>query len=285
MSEDDNWCPDEDEWTPPTEAELKVIAARRERSDKISKLMGDYLLKGYKMLASNCPQCTTVELQDKHGVKYCVACQEVDCHENSKDNPALSEEAASKGIAEEAFSSNQPPNINSTVSSNSQPMNTNKPININTNQPANISSNPSTNILSHQSPSSNNNQLASISSSQSPVSSSQRFQVDTDRGTRIVIRGEENVGTSHLDLIPRPQPESGAVARPTRRQVQPVSIDDQNSYQSVMSTALSQVLDKLNWASSQLVTTEQTDRATQLAILVRECAHTAHTLKTHSSES
>lgn len=49
---------DEDyEWEPPTEAEMKVIQARRERQDKISKLMGDYLLKGYKMLGECCDVC------------------------------------------------------------------------------------------------------------------------------------------------------------------------------------------------------------------------------------
>ena len=183
---------EDEEWTPPTEAELKVfstcntvcplyshflgcfsvywntdthrshqlyqcmlkhrqtqrlhqvLAARRERSDKISKLMGDYMLKvncvyprrssefissqGYRMLATLCPICECVELQDRQGAKYCVACQEViitfaswdplllclgsfvtsqqvnsdryflhqvDCHETSKDNPALSQQAAS----------------------------------------------------------------------------------------------------------------------------------------------------------------------------------------------
>lgn len=45
------------EWEPPTEAEMKVIQARRERQDKISKLMGDYLLKGYKMLGDCCEVC------------------------------------------------------------------------------------------------------------------------------------------------------------------------------------------------------------------------------------
>lgn len=49
---------DEDfEWEPPSEAEMKVIQARRERQDKISKLMGDYLLKGYKMLGDCCELC------------------------------------------------------------------------------------------------------------------------------------------------------------------------------------------------------------------------------------
>ena len=48
---------DDYEWEPPTEAEMKVIQARRERQDKISKLMGDYLLKGYKMLGEGCDVC------------------------------------------------------------------------------------------------------------------------------------------------------------------------------------------------------------------------------------
>ena len=41
--------PDND-WKPPTEAEKKVLLARRERSDKISKRMAEYLLKGINLL-------------------------------------------------------------------------------------------------------------------------------------------------------------------------------------------------------------------------------------------
>ena len=88
------------EWVPPTEAEQKVIAARRERSDKISKLMGEYMLKGYKMLATTCPKCGTIELEDKQSRIYCVACEEVDSEENSKDNPAVNQRAARNQIAE-----------------------------------------------------------------------------------------------------------------------------------------------------------------------------------------
>jgi len=45
------------DWEPPTEAEMKVIQARKERQDKISKLMGGYLLKGYRMLGDCCDVC------------------------------------------------------------------------------------------------------------------------------------------------------------------------------------------------------------------------------------
>ena len=48
---------EEEQWKPPTEAEMKIIQARRERSDRISKIMGSYLLKGYKMLATECLKC------------------------------------------------------------------------------------------------------------------------------------------------------------------------------------------------------------------------------------
>ncbi|MBN3304847.1 SSA27 protein, partial [Amia calva] len=67
---------------------MKVIQAKRERQDKISKLMGDYLLKGYKMLGECCEQCGTILLQNKQKKNYCVACQELDS-DIDKDNPDL----------------------------------------------------------------------------------------------------------------------------------------------------------------------------------------------------
>lgn len=84
---------DTDDWQPPTEAEMKLIEARRERSDKISKLMSTYLLKGYKMLATVCSECDTILLQDRQGTKYCVACSELDS-DTDKDNPVTNEAAA-----------------------------------------------------------------------------------------------------------------------------------------------------------------------------------------------
>ena len=47
----------DDDWSPPTEEEMKVMEARRARSDLISKLMSGYLLKGYKMLGTECSIC------------------------------------------------------------------------------------------------------------------------------------------------------------------------------------------------------------------------------------
>ena len=46
MEENGDNCNPDNDWKPPTEAEKKLIMARRERSDKISKRMAEYLLKG-----------------------------------------------------------------------------------------------------------------------------------------------------------------------------------------------------------------------------------------------
>ncbi|PAA82529.1 hypothetical protein BOX15_Mlig033766g4, partial [Macrostomum lignano] len=82
------------EWRPPTEAEQKVLKARRERSDKIAKRMGEYLLKGWKMLDHVCPDCGTILMEVSNGGgNYCIACRELES-DVSKDDPAQSESAA-----------------------------------------------------------------------------------------------------------------------------------------------------------------------------------------------
>ncbi|XP_070622487.1 protein ZNRD2-like isoform X3 [Erythrolamprus reginae] len=93
------------EWQPPSEAELKVIQARRERQDKISKLMSDYLLKGYRMLGECCDDCGTILLQDKQKQLYCVTCQELNS-DVDKDNPALNAQAALSQVREHQLAAN-----------------------------------------------------------------------------------------------------------------------------------------------------------------------------------
>ncbi|XP_063686188.1 uncharacterized protein LOC134819969 [Bolinopsis microptera] len=51
---------------------------RMERLDRISSLVGNYLLRGYKMLADECETCHTVLLENRRKETYCVGCQEVD---------------------------------------------------------------------------------------------------------------------------------------------------------------------------------------------------------------
>ena len=40
-----------------SDEEKHALELRRERSNKISKTMGEYLLKGYKMLGTSCNKC------------------------------------------------------------------------------------------------------------------------------------------------------------------------------------------------------------------------------------
>uniref|UniRef100_A0A8C5S069 Zinc ribbon domain containing 2 n=1 Tax=Laticauda laticaudata TaxID=8630 RepID=A0A8C5S069_LATLA len=96
---------DDAEWEPPSEAELKVIQARRERQDKISKLMSEYLLKGYRMLGECCDECGTILLQDKQKKLYCVTCQELNS-DVDKDNPALNAQAALSQARERQLAAN-----------------------------------------------------------------------------------------------------------------------------------------------------------------------------------
>ncbi|XP_071080318.1 protein ZNRD2-like [Haliotis cracherodii] len=91
------------EWKPPSEAEMKIIRARRERDNKISQRMGDYLLKGYKMLGTVCT-CGTILLQDKQGSNYCIACSELDS-DADKDNPVRNQAAALSQVREQQLSS------------------------------------------------------------------------------------------------------------------------------------------------------------------------------------
>uniref|UniRef100_G3QAX0 Zinc ribbon domain containing 2 n=1 Tax=Gasterosteus aculeatus TaxID=69293 RepID=G3QAX0_GASAC len=103
---------------------MKVIQARRDRQDKISKLMGDYLLKGFRMLGECCDVCGTILLQDKQHKNYCVSCQELDS-DVDKDNPALNAQAAlsqvrERQLAAQSTAPSQAPELNGGPSSSSQ---------------------------------------------------------------------------------------------------------------------------------------------------------------------
>ncbi|NXC46745.1 SSA27 protein, partial [Penelope pileata] len=44
----------EERWEAPPAAELQ---ARRERQERVSRALGQYLLRGYRMLGRCCPRC------------------------------------------------------------------------------------------------------------------------------------------------------------------------------------------------------------------------------------
>ena len=43
---------DDDDWTPPSAEQMREIELRREKSNKISQLMGQYMLKGINIIIS-----------------------------------------------------------------------------------------------------------------------------------------------------------------------------------------------------------------------------------------
>lgn len=94
---------DNDTWAPPSESDMKILRARRERQDKISRMMGDYLLKGYRMLGESCETCGTILLQDRQKKLLCISCQELDS-DTEKDNPVLNPQAALSQVREHQLS-------------------------------------------------------------------------------------------------------------------------------------------------------------------------------------
>ncbi|CAG5088704.1 Oidioi.mRNA.OKI2018_I69.PAR.g11939.t1.cds [Oikopleura dioica] len=77
---------DDSDWTPPSEAELEILKQKRKRSDRVSALMGQYMLKGYRMFFEiiYCPVCSSILLQTPQaqgGVNYCVSCVDVAAEE------------------------------------------------------------------------------------------------------------------------------------------------------------------------------------------------------------
>ncbi|XP_051973619.1 protein ZNRD2-like [Xyrauchen texanus] len=99
-----------------SEVEMKVILARLERQDKINKLVGDYVLKGFMMPGECCELCGTFLLQDKQKKNYCVACQELDS-DIDKDNPALNAQAALSQVREQQLATQPLPEANEALSS------------------------------------------------------------------------------------------------------------------------------------------------------------------------
>jgi len=243
----------DDDWKPPSEAEMKVLAAKRERNDKISKRMGDYLLKGYKMLATNCPQCYTIELQDKQGQLYCVACQEIDCHETSKDDPVLNAEAADKVLAESAF-------VSQTRSESDQP--------------STIAELPQLQRI--QEPSRNTvGQFESATEACGPL----REQTPTEAVAAVVTPSLPCIQTAGPTRPSPPPPTTSSTLRHQQSAVLPSPVHSFLSAQvsSQFEPARLVLLSKLDWATRRLEEETRPDLATSLVVLIREIVTTLNT--------
>ncbi|XP_018422853.1 PREDICTED: Sjoegren syndrome/scleroderma autoantigen 1 [Nanorana parkeri] len=119
---------DDDNWSPPSESDMKILRARQERQDKVSRLMGDYLLKGYRMLGESCDTCGTILLQDRQKKLLCISCQELDS-DTEKDNPALNPQAALSQVREHQLSLQDDPDPD--VSSCALPRSNTDPVHAN----------------------------------------------------------------------------------------------------------------------------------------------------------
>jgi len=242
---------EDEEWTPPTEAEMKVLQAKRERSDKISKLMGDYLLKGYKMLATTCPICSSIELQDRNGAKYCVACQEVDCHETSKDNPAINQRAASRGIAEEAFSSQRANNLEITEPSSSR---------------STLLDVVGANSLTSGASASPTTPFSTSTHNPDLIPRGQPDQY----GARIRITTNASSNNNKSTILPSASFSTSPLG-------------DDKKFSDILIESNDKILRKLKWANMELDVTHSPEKATELVKLIRACVETVHKIQELSS--
>ncbi|XP_054152931.1 protein ZNRD2-like [Oppia nitens] len=53
------------------------MSFNRTVEDKITKIMGSYLLKGYTLLDNHCPKCQTPLMKTKTSTEYCIYCNEI----------------------------------------------------------------------------------------------------------------------------------------------------------------------------------------------------------------
>ncbi|XP_064402858.1 protein ZNRD2-like [Halichondria panicea] len=72
-------------WHPPTltEAEKTALQVKQKQREQLSSAMGQYLLKGYRMLGSNCAICGNILLRaPRSECDFCISCEELK-HEQS----------------------------------------------------------------------------------------------------------------------------------------------------------------------------------------------------------
>lgn len=245
---------EDEEWEPLTEADMKMLQARRERQDQISKRMGDYLLKGYKMLATTCPHCDTILLQTRQGVNYCVSCSELDS-DADKDNPALNTTAAASMARE--------------LEGKASPGNTSSHLLQNLTQAAGDMSLPSNNPAATSSTSRHLQQMAArAESDQRP------------NPTRSLDQSFDSLGMTSIDVQSWPA-NTGELkaknlsdtARSTTRQKADAALcsgDHLNS--NYNSPTVEALVDKIAWATRELRGSHSVEYSTQLATLIKTAA-------------
>ncbi|BFZ11663.1 hypothetical protein BsWGS_14701 [Bradybaena similaris] len=259
---------DFEDWQPPTEAEMKLIQTRRERSDKISKIMSGYLLKGYKMLGSACPSCDTILLQDRQGVKYCIACSELDS-DTDKDNPL----AAEKMVKHVKFSSS------AATSSDVK-------------QKAAAKSTPQGICQQHRSPVGADAVRAKVFSANANATQSQKLLSDESQAQsphpdhEQIVQGiasaelfikQEVIDSDPSDTGCPAVEESSTPSVPQQRKRHADTLHERitspvSDSSSSMVLQVSRLLEKIDWANRQLMDTTSVEYSVQLCLLIKAAA-------------
>ncbi|XP_054758146.2 uncharacterized protein LOC129264314 [Lytechinus pictus] len=252
------------DWTPPTEAEMKVIQAKKERSDKISKLMGDYLLKGYRMLATTCSLCGTILLRDKQQKDYCVTCNEL-ATEHAKDDPALSAEAARSQVREHEL-------VRASPSSSSSSSGTGGAALSNTDDRSititNVCSVPETlRTLQLQGTASTTAQRVQQQQQASHTPSPPPPPPPNPQATVL----PQTAGSLMNNAVASTSTIGAPGVRPCGNRNTRVSL--------VIGQTVDSVLDKLTWASAELRKSTNVESCTQLCRLIQACADALDSLK------
>ena len=56
----------------PSEEKITAFQRKQEKREKLSSLMGQYLLKGYRMLGAYCSECGVRQNESSYGVDNCI---------------------------------------------------------------------------------------------------------------------------------------------------------------------------------------------------------------------
>jgi len=243
---------EDEEWEPLTEADMKMLQARRERQDQISQRIGQYLLKGYKMLATTCPHCDTILLQTRQGQNYCVSCSELDS-DADKDNPAINTAAAASMARE-----------------------------LETKIPSNTSSNLLQNIsqaTGESTPRLHNSTAQPTNSSQLQQHVASRAEADqrpNPAASRSLDQSFESLGMTSIDV--QSWPANAAELKPknsnsdTKVKVEAaLGAGDQLSC-TYNSSTVEALVDKVDWAAREMRSSHSVEYSSQLATLIKTAA-------------
>uniref|UniRef100_A0A0B6ZPT7 Uncharacterized protein n=2 Tax=Arion vulgaris TaxID=1028688 RepID=A0A0B6ZPT7_9EUPU len=259
------------DWEPPSEAEMKLIEARRERSDKISKLMSGYLLKGHRMLGVVCAECDTILLQDRQGIKYCVACSELDS-DTDKDNPLINQSAAMSMVKEMELS---------TLASDTKTKGTAKTV-----SPGLSQCNP------NQAGAEGGRSCEVTPSVTSNAMETQSWSLNRDRSKKEETGAAPEQYTKQETLVHSTDSDSGfpsiseshftSCPQQNKRQVQPshhTVVSNLSTLESSLAISITNLLEKIEWAGHELKDTTSVEYSIHLCQFMKAAAEAVVAVK------